>query len=73
MQTTSGPVGRSFVYESQSPRIDARAPELHAMIVSCRLSAVKRLAITAGTTRKLNTIKTPAIGTANVITTPKDR
>src|SRR2546427_5770402 len=35
--------------------------------------AVKRFAITAGTTRKLNTISTPAIGTASVITTPNDR
>src|SRR5206468_4329848 len=73
MHTTSGPVGRSFVYESHRPRIDASAPELHAMIVSFRLSAVNRFAITAGTTRKLKTISTPAMGTANVITTPNDR
>ena len=53
--------------------MDASAPELHAMIVSRRLSAVNRFAITAGTTRKLKTINTPAMGTARVITTPNDR
>ena len=73
MHTISGPVGRSPASDSHRPRIEARAPEPHEMYVSRRMSRVKRKAITAGTTRKLNTMSTPATGTARVITTPNDR
>src|SRR5207249_1696987 len=73
MHTMSGPVGRSPASESHRPRIEASAPEPHEMYVSRFMSRVKRNAITAGTTRKLKTISTPATGTASVITTPNDR
>src|SRR5439155_12266323 len=70
MHTISGPVGRSPASDSHSPRMEASAPEPQEMYVRRRISRVKRNAITAGTTRKLNTISTPATGTASVITTP---
>src|SRR6266576_3537905 len=73
MHTISGPVGRSPASDSHSPMIEASAPEPQEMYVRRRISRVKRNAITAGTTRKLNTISTPATGTASVITTPNDR
>src|SRR5256885_12636623 len=73
MHTISGPVGRSPASDSHSPRMEASAPEPQEMYVRRRISRVKRNAITAGTTRKLNTISTPATGTASVITTPNDR
>ena len=37
------------------------------------MSRVNRNAITAGTTRKVNTMSTPPTGTASVITMPKER
>src|SRR6266550_3682696 len=73
MHTISGPVGRSPASDSHRPRIEASAPEPHEIYVSRFMSRVKRNAITAGTTRKLKTISTPATGTASVITTPNDR
>src|SRR3989442_1433497 len=73
IQTISGPVGRSALYDTHRPSDEASAPEAHEMYVSRRMSRVNRNAITAGTTRKLNTIRTPATGTASVMTTPKDR
>src|SRR6266550_540175 len=73
MHTISGPVGRSPASDSHRPRIEASAPEPHEIYVSRLMSRVKRNAITAGTTRKLKTISTPATGTASVITTPNDR
>src|SRR2546426_55226 len=73
MHTISGPVGKSPASDSHSPRIEASAPEPQEMYVRRRISRVKRNAITAGTTKKLKTISTPATGTASVITTPNDR
>src|SRR5437764_533557 len=73
MQTISGPVGRSALYDTHRPSSEASAPEPHEMYASRRMSRVNRNAMTAGTTRKLNTISTPATGTASVITTPNDR
>src|SRR5439155_17216680 len=73
MQTISGPVGRSALYDTHRPSSEASAPEPHEMYASRRMSRVSRNAMTAGTTRKLNTISTPATGTASVITTPNER
>src|SRR5207245_2729367 len=73
MHTISGPVGRSPASESQRPSTEASAPEPHEMYASRFMSRVNMKAMTAGTTRKLNTMRTPATGTANVINTPNDR
>ena len=73
MHTISGPVGRSFVYDTQSPSKEASAPVGQSITARRCLSPVNRFAMTAGTTRKLNTMRTPARGTASVMTTPNDR
>ena len=69
----SGPVGRSLVYDIHNPSDEATAPEIQEITAIRRLSVLNRLAITAGTTRKLKTISTPATGTASVMTTPNER
>ena len=70
VQTITGPVGRSYVYDSARPTADAIAPVDQEITVRARGRRVKRNAVTAGTTRKLKTISTPPIGTEKVMTIP---
>ncbi len=54
------------------PTADANAAESQLMASSNAGRRVNRNAITAGTTRKVNTRSTPATGTASVMASPKD-
>ena len=71
--TVTAPVGASSRKDPNIPAALAAAPATQPIASATPMCEENRLPMRAGTMRKQNTSKTPAVATEDVTTTPKDR